>query len=99
MSRRLPPPEDWHPEDVKAALRKRGITLTALSRQHGYSTNCVGAVLRRPAATVQEVIAAALELDPRNIWPSRYNPDGSPRRRNQRRADRPAAQRQNGKAR
>ncbi|WP_282597509.1 helix-turn-helix domain-containing protein [Dickeya oryzae] len=25
----------WHPADIIAALRKRGTTLAALSRQHG----------------------------------------------------------------
>jgi Ner family transcriptional regulator len=85
---------DWHPEDVKAALRKRGIVLTHLAVEHDLHPNTVSTVLRRPAARVQAIIAGCLGVDPQTIWPSRYNADGSPRRRNQRRPDCPPAQRQ-----
>ncbi|EQB3191183.1 helix-turn-helix domain-containing protein [Escherichia coli] len=27
--------QDWHPEDIKAAIRKRGMTTSQLSRCHG----------------------------------------------------------------
>lgn len=87
------PRPDWHPEDVKAALRKRGVTLTALSLRHGWSRTTAAVVLRRPAASVQAAIAAVIGKPPQAIWPSRYNADGTPRRRNQRRVDLPAAQR------
>ena len=42
---------------------------------------------------VQAAIAAVIGKPPQAIWPSRYNADGTPRRRNQRRVDLPAAQR------
>ena len=29
--------QDWHPEDIKAAIRKRGMTTSQLSRCHGLS--------------------------------------------------------------
>lgn len=98
MARRTPKP-DWHPEDVKAALRKVGQTLSGLSQSNGYSTSTVGCVLRRPAAGVQAVIAAVLKMKPQDIWPSRYHADGTPRRRGQYSRPHAAAQRQNGKAR
>lgn len=75
-----PPATDWHPEKIKAALRIRGITLSALSLSGGLHHTTVSAVLRRPAARVQALIADALQTDPRIIWPSRYLPDGTPRR-------------------
>lgn len=75
------PPADWHPEEIKARLRMRGTTLAALSLAHGLHAATVSAVLRRPAARVQAIIADALGIDPRRIWPSRYLADGSPRRR------------------
>lgn len=92
-------PADWHPEDIKAALRKRGHTLSGLSVANGYGVSTVGVVLRRPAAGVQALIASCLDVTPQTIWPSRYNPDGSPRRRNQRRPDRAPAHRQKCEAR
>ena len=98
MARRATKP-DWHPEDVKAALRKAGHTLSGLSVEKGYSPSAVGRVLRRPAARVQAVIAAALEKKPQDIWPSRYHADGTPRRRGQYSRPRAAAQRQNAKGR
>jgi len=88
------PRPDWHPEDIKAALRKRGVTLTALSVKHGWAKGTAAVVLRRPAASVQAAIAAVIGKPPQAIWPSRYNADGTPRRRNQRRGETPAAQRQ-----
>jgi len=76
-----PPTPDWHPETIKARLRMGGFTLSGLSVSHGLHPATVSTVLRRPAARVQAIIAAALETDPRIIWPSRYLADGSPRRR------------------
>lgn len=94
MRQRKPAP-DWHPEDVKAALRKKGTTLTALSLKHGFSESLVRRVIGSGrSARVQALIARILKADPKAIWPSRYNADGTPRRRNQRRGETTAAQRQ-----
>lgn len=89
------PRPDWHPEDVKAALRKRGSTLRALSLEHGFSEGMVRRVIGSGrSARVQAIIAEILGRQPQAIWPSRYNADGTPRRRNQRRRETPAAHRQ-----
>lgn len=66
-------PNGIHPEDIKAALRKRGITLAALSRQHGYTPNAVGLVLRgrRQSAPLRRIIAEAVGLPEQAIWPLR----------------------------
>lgn len=89
------PRPDWHPEDVKAALRKKGTTLTALSLQNGFSECLVRRVIGSGrSARVQAIIADILGTKPQAIWPSRYNADGTPRRRNQRRGNAPAAHRQ-----
>jgi len=71
-------PEDWHPADVIAALRKRGFTLTSLALQHGLSdSSSMSAALTRSHPKNEQRIADALELHPKDIWPSRYNKDGS----------------------
>lgn len=69
---------DWHPEDIKAAIRKSGITLNALSLEHGLTASAVRFTLIRPWARVQAIIAAHLNLKPHSIWPSRYDAAGNP---------------------
>lgn len=72
--------EDWHPEDIKAAVRKKGSTLAAIGRPLGLSRQSMALALARPSREAEEAIARYLEIDPQVIWPSRYNPDGSRRR-------------------
>ena len=70
--------EDWHPADVIAALRKAGITLRALAVQHGLKdSSSMSAALVRSLPANEKRIADALGLHPKDIWPSRYNDDGS----------------------
>jgi Ner family transcriptional regulator len=69
---------DWHPEDVKAAVRKTGTTLTALALANGLSESAVRRTLRCPWPKVQGLIARHLGLRPQDIWPSRYDARGRP---------------------
>lgn len=70
--------EDWHPADVIAALRKRGITLRALAVQHGLKDSSgISVALVRSLPVNEKRIADALGIHPKDIWPSRYNDDGS----------------------
>ncbi len=39
---------DWHPADIIAALRKRGTTLAAISREAGLSSSTLANALSRP---------------------------------------------------
>ena len=63
---------DWHPADVLAALKKRGLTLAGLSAKHGYHATAAGKALKRPWPALEVLIANAIGLEPRQIWPSRY---------------------------
>lgn len=63
---------DMHPEDVKAALRKRGTSLAELARAHGVTISIPASALRRSLPKWEGIIAAALGMDPATIWPSRY---------------------------
>ena len=63
---------DWHRADVVAALKKRGLSVSALSRQHGLATATLGNCLRSPWPKGERIIADALGLEPQDIWPSRY---------------------------
>ncbi|MGA8147788.1 MAG: helix-turn-helix transcriptional regulator [Gallionellaceae bacterium] len=69
---------DWDPADVICALRKKGITLTALAKAHGLAeSSSLSATLVRSLPKNEKRIADALGLHPMDIWPSRYNADGT----------------------
>ena len=66
----------WHKSDIKAALEKRGLTLSDLDREHSLPDGTCSAALRKPHAVGELIIAEALGLSPRQVWPSRYRDDG-----------------------
>lgn len=71
---------DWDPADVICALRKKGITLSALAKVYGLAeSSSLSATLVRVLPKNQQRIADALGLHPMEIWPSRYNADGTPK--------------------
>lgn len=74
-SKQAQPPADWHPADVLAALKKRGKSLAGLSVAHGYHPTAAGKALKRRWPAMEAIIAAALDLAPADIWPSRYDPN------------------------
>ena len=72
-SQKKPAPAiDWHRADVVAALHKKGWSLRELSRQSGLSDGTLKSALDRPYKKAEGIIATALGMDPREIWPSRY---------------------------
>jgi Ner family transcriptional regulator len=73
-----PHPLDWHPADVLATLKKRGLTLAGLSVAHGYHPTAAGKALRRPWPAMEAIIAAELGLPAQQLWPSRYDAAGDP---------------------
>lgn len=67
----------WHPEDVKAGIRKKGQTLTSLSVLNGFSPSYLRNALRRPLFDGEQIIAKFLGVAPHVIWPDRYNRNGT----------------------
>lgn len=67
----------WHPEDIKAALRKRGTSLAEISRRLGLHPESCRVALRRPWPRCERAIARALGVSPSELWPDRYE-DGHP---------------------
>lgn len=63
---------DWHPADIIAAIRKKGTTLAALSRESGLSSSTLANALSRPWAKGEKLIAQAIGVPADVIWPSRY---------------------------
>lgn len=68
---------DRHPEDIKAALRKRGFTLTVLAEANGLHKQVLSLALTTRHARAEAAIAEALGEAPQAIWPSRYRLDGT----------------------
>lgn len=68
-----PTPQDWHKEDIKAAIRKRGTTLRALAIKYGYrSVDSINQALFRPYPKAEQIIANTIGVPAEEIWPSRY---------------------------
>ncbi|HEX8224483.1 MAG TPA: helix-turn-helix transcriptional regulator [Allosphingosinicella sp.] len=72
--------DDWHPEDIKAAVRKQGSTLAAIGRLAGMSRQSIALALVRPNEKGEDAIARYLGLKAQVIWPSRYHANGRRRR-------------------
>jgi len=72
---------DWHPADVVAAVRKAGWSLRQASLAHGLTAGNLSKALRRSYPAAEERIAAIIGVKPHDIWPSRYHPDGTARKR------------------
>lgn len=73
-----------HPEDIKAAIRKRGSSLAALARAQeleGKPAITIQALSQalhaRVSARCEDIIADFLEVPPSAIWPSRYRANGT----------------------
>jgi Ner family transcriptional regulator len=74
-------PNDWHPADVLAALKKRGHNLAGLSVTNGYHPTAAGKALKQQWPAMEKLVAEAIGVAPQAIWPSRYDGDGSPKPR------------------
>jgi Ner family transcriptional regulator len=74
----LPDGQDWHPADVLAALKKRGHSLAGLSVANGYHPTAAGKALKQAWPAMERLVADAIGVPPQQIWPSRYDGDGSP---------------------
>lgn len=69
--------QGWHREDIKAAIRKRGTSLEKLSEANGLDRRACSLALLRPHFAAEMVIAEFLGVSPRQIWPQRYDGDGT----------------------
>ncbi|AFL75371.1 helix-turn-helix domain-containing protein [Thiocystis violascens] len=65
-------------ELIKAALRARGSSLSAVARDLGLTREAVHHVHRNRYPAVEAAIASVLEVSPADLWPDRYHADGRP---------------------
>ena len=64
--------KDWHQAYISAALKEKGTNLSALSEAKGYSRNNLRNALYRSYPKAEKIIAEAIGIEPKEIWPSRY---------------------------
>jgi Ner family transcriptional regulator len=69
-------------EWVKFRLHLKGYTLRSFGRLHGLTAGSVGVVFYRPYPRMERLIASALEIQPWELWPSRYDENQKPNRPN-----------------
>lgn len=77
----VPPPgapaasQAMHPEDIKAAMRKQGVSPAALSRHLGVTVQTVSSVVRGviTSAPVANAIAKVCGIPVNQLWPGRYD--------------------------
>ncbi len=72
--------QDWHNWDIKAALGKKGFTLADVARLEDLQPRTANEVLRKPYPRIERRIADILNMQPHEIWPSRYDAKGRPLR-------------------
>lgn len=81
------PPQGWHRADIKAALFKQGYTLVRVAQRHGVGASTIRKALIEPCFAGEQAILATLNrrrdassrLSGHDLWPERYDPDGTPR--------------------
>ncbi|EBU8551935.1 transcriptional regulator [Salmonella enterica subsp. enterica serovar Telelkebir] len=64
--------KDWHAEDIKAAVRKRGLTMSQLSRDSGLAGDSLRKTLCMHWPKGERIISSFIGVEPAAIWPSRY---------------------------
>lgn len=68
---------NMHPEDIKAAVRKTGISLAELGRKHGISDSSARKACYLPRPAGNRVIAKHLGKTLNEIWPEWFDAQGN----------------------
>lgn len=63
---------DWDRADIVYALRKRGWNLRSLARESGVSYSTLNSAITKSYPKMENVIAAAIGVEPEQIWATRY---------------------------
>lgn len=71
----------WHPQDIMAAVRKKGSSLQRLAREHGFSRNTLNRALKERFPNAHAVIADYIGVSRGDLWPQWYCKNGAPRLR------------------
>lgn len=69
----------WHKQDIIAAVRKRGMSLRALSLKSGFAQDTLNKALTQRFPNAHQVIAEFVGVERQVLWPQWYQTSGSPR--------------------
>ncbi|WP_080944627.1 MULTISPECIES: helix-turn-helix domain-containing protein [Pseudomonas] len=79
------PTSRW--EWIKYQLRVRGTSMAKLARQLEVTDRAIRNAKSTPYPRIERSLADALCLEPSDIWPERWNADGTPHRQRPGRAE------------
>lgn len=65
----------WHPEDIKAAIRKRGVSLAELCEQMNVPKHSASKALAEPFTQGEVAIAKYLDVPVQLLFPTRWTVD------------------------
>jgi lambda repressor-like predicted transcriptional regulator len=68
--------QNHHPEDLKAEVRKTGISLAELARRHGMVGGTGSRALYEPCPRMNRAIADHLGVSVHALWPEWFDADG-----------------------
>lgn len=72
--------QDWDRLRIRRALKDVGYTIRRIGVEVGYGyPDSARAVFRTAMPPAERKIAEVLGLKPKDIWPSRYEADGTPK--------------------
>ncbi|TDX13023.1 Nlp family transcriptional regulator [Buttiauxella sp. BIGb0552] len=66
-------PSNWHRADIIAAIKKKGGTLSQLSRENGLHERTLYNALERKWPKGEQIIADYIGVSVKEIWPERYS--------------------------
>ncbi len=75
---KMPASGDWPSHYLLYRLREARTSYARISRLNGYCPTAAIMVNHQPWPKMEAIVAKALGVTPRDIWPSRYNEDGTP---------------------
>ena len=67
----------WTPVQIKCAVLLKGKTLASLSLKAGLCADACSKAIRVPFPSAEEAIAEFLSIPACELWPDRFNDDGS----------------------
>lgn len=65
---------------VKYQIHLQGRTMARLAADNGVDRRTLYQAFQKPYPRMEKIIAAALDLPPKELWPERYDADGLPNR-------------------
>ena len=70
----------WDSHAIKAEVHRQGWTLAQIAQANKLSPSAVRMCLRlQPGYPAEQAIARAIDVPAHELWPERYEPDGTPR--------------------